>query len=240
MNATVFVAIDQEKLVDLAENQLLGRIIDGTLVPGQRIVEAEVARQMGISRAPLREAIRKLEARSLLVSQPRRGVFVRAYSAEDVGHVASFRLCLEKHAVENLAQSPDRTVSRRLEDLEAVYAKSFEGADAAHILESNLLFHLGLVRLAGNPRVTACFEHLSTEVRIIHSLSGAPRDAEFLNPTTYVTLVDAIRRQQLEAAAAEITRLIAGFEQKALEGLRPRGSSSLDPPPRPASARASV
>src|SRR5579875_3776535 len=73
-------------------------IIDGRLAPGDRIVEAEIARQMAISRAPIREAIRKLEQDGLLEYLPRRGAVIVRLSPAEVRDVYHVRAHLERYA----------------------------------------------------------------------------------------------------------------------------------------------
>src|SRR5262245_7431911 len=89
----------QRTLFAHAYDALRRAIVTGELQPGQRVNEAEVARQMRISRGPVREAIRRLEQAGLLVSYPRRGTVVVSLSAEDVEEVYTLRADLEARAI---------------------------------------------------------------------------------------------------------------------------------------------
>ena len=71
----------------------------GAVTPGQRLVESEIARQMGVSKAPVREALRNLETLGLVVSSPRRGTFVTSLSATLASEAFSFRTLIECYAV---------------------------------------------------------------------------------------------------------------------------------------------
>ncbi len=73
-------------------------IIGGRFAPGARLNEVHLAAEIGVSRAPLREAARLLENRGLVVSQPRRGFFVRDLTAAALDDAYDLRLCLERHA----------------------------------------------------------------------------------------------------------------------------------------------
>ena len=79
--APAFASIQMPDLVGVVEAQLQQAILSGRIAPGGRIVEAELARQMGVSRAPVREAARRLESLGLLVSRPRHAVTVRPRSS---------------------------------------------------------------------------------------------------------------------------------------------------------------
>jgi DNA-binding GntR family transcriptional regulator len=216
MSTQDFNQIDPDKLVDLAEGQLLSSILEGRTGHGERIVEAEVARQMGISRAPLREAIRRLEGRGLLVTVARKGVFVRSYSAIDVEQVAQFRQCIEQFAVRCLAGAPSVALKRKLAQLQAEFAERFKNADARTILEANLNFHRGLVDLVGNTRLSISFENLANELRLIHSLTKAATDWDFINPSTYSPLIEWICAGDVAASLTEIERLIEGFRRRGI------------------------
>src|SRR3954470_17922894 len=88
---TVFAPAVQQTLFSQVYEVLRRAIVTGVLQPGQRVNEAEVARQMRISRGPVREAIRLLEQAGLLVSTPGRGTVVVTLSAEDVEEVYTLR-----------------------------------------------------------------------------------------------------------------------------------------------------
>src|SRR3712207_4941821 len=70
----------------------------GTIAPGQRLVESDIATQMGISKAPVREALRSLEQLGLVVNRPRRGTFVTPLTATLAGEAFSLRTLLETYA----------------------------------------------------------------------------------------------------------------------------------------------
>src|SRR5438132_9969938 len=95
----VFAPAVHQTLFSHVYDALRRAIVTGVLQPGQRVNEAEVARQMHISRGPVREAIRLLEQAGLLVSIPRRGTVVVTLSAEDVEEVYTLRADLETRAI---------------------------------------------------------------------------------------------------------------------------------------------
>lgn len=206
-------------LADRAETEMRALILGGSPKPGERIFEAATAKRMGISRAPLREALRRLEAQGLVTAVPGQGVFVRAYTPEDVWQVAELRRCLQQFAVGALVAMPDvmlPNLTERLAALEAEYARAFENPHPGALIEANLAFHVGLVRLTGNARLAAAFEPLAAELRLIHSLSRSEQDPSFLNPRTYSPLIGRIVARDGAGAEAEIGRLIRGFASKAM------------------------
>ena len=102
-----FESVNVPDLVGVVEERLTQAIVQGRLPPGSRVVEAEIARQMAISRAPVREASRRLERQGILVSRPRRGFFVREMSVREIDDLFQVRLSLEMTAVAAACEHAD-------------------------------------------------------------------------------------------------------------------------------------
>ena len=112
-------------LVDRAADAIIAGAAAGVVLPGDRIVEAEVARSLGISRVPVREALRVLESQGLVVNERYKGVRLMPVTPERLGQVLDVRVALEKTAVrtwlaqDKTAAALDR-LSRCVEDMERV------------------------------------------------------------------------------------------------------------------------
>src|SRR5258708_25164783 len=91
-------AITETDLVGQVARRLTEAIVQGRLPPGSKVVEAGIARELGVSRAPVREAARLLEQQGLLVAHPRRGFFVRKLEPTDIDEIYDLRICVECHA----------------------------------------------------------------------------------------------------------------------------------------------
>src|SRR5213592_3700218 len=97
-------------LVELATARLRHEILSGTLEPGERLIEEQLTQRFGISRAPLREALRLLGQQGLVEHLPRRGVRVAELSARDIDELFTLRDALEQFAVQcAAARPPDET-----------------------------------------------------------------------------------------------------------------------------------
>ncbi|MET0425726.1 MAG: GntR family transcriptional regulator, partial [Actinoplanes sp.] len=99
-------------LVELAVERLSREILSGRTDPGERLVEEQLTRRLGISRAPLREAMRLLAQQGLVEHIPRRGARVATLSDSDVRELYEVRDVLERHAVESMPPSADLTALR--------------------------------------------------------------------------------------------------------------------------------
>ena len=94
-----FEPLDREGLVQRVVRRLSKAIVSGQLSPGERLSESVVARQLGVSRAPVREAARLLENSGLVTYQPNRGFFVRRFTARELDDLYEFRLVIETAAL---------------------------------------------------------------------------------------------------------------------------------------------
>lgn len=129
-------------------------IVDGRVVPGQRLKEEELAQQLGISRTPIREALLVLQTEGLVDAAPNRGATVRAYDLADLEDMYELRALLEGHAA-RLAAS--RVTPSQIEDLRASCGR-FEmllaGADLQALVKENAFFHETVLVAADSERLT--------------------------------------------------------------------------------------
>lgn len=135
-------------------------ILTGKLQPGDRLVERELAEQLGVSRTPVREALRKLELENLVTHIPRKGVVVSEISRKDVIEIFDIRASLEGLAASLAAQKATRDDLQGLKDL----LREMEIADNNKDEELNDIhdeFHKRLCALADSPRLVQMINSLS-------------------------------------------------------------------------------
>jgi DNA-binding GntR family transcriptional regulator len=146
-------------------------VLTGAYQPGDHLTEAEIARAMGVSHGPVREALRELEAEELIVIEPHRGAFVRAFTAQDVREIYSLRSLLES-AMVHLAV--DRVQPRDLDDLEALIDRMRAAAAADDIgveIELDLEFHRRLCELSGHRRMYEAWLRLASPIRLFLAMA---------------------------------------------------------------------
>ncbi|HLS68418.1 MAG TPA: GntR family transcriptional regulator [Kiloniellales bacterium] len=189
-----FEPIEQRNLVEYVAEELTRAIIAGRIRPGQRLGDARIARQMGISRAPVREAARLLEQRGLLISQPNRGFSVRCPTLQELDELYGLRLCLERYAAREMLKQPrdfEKPLNRQFERLLQV-ARS---GDSSALFQEDFRFHLLLCELSGNRRLHVLFSDLAAEMHLIIALiGGILNDAEQLALTHQPLLEAALAR----------------------------------------------
>ena len=128
-------------------------IIDGRLTPGQRLKEEELARELGMSRTPVREALLLLQSEGLVESIPRRGATVRSYAADDLDDMYQLRAVLEGYAARRAATRISRDDIARLEESCARFDRLRTEDGPRDLVKENLLFHNVILDAAGSDRL---------------------------------------------------------------------------------------
>jgi DNA-binding GntR family transcriptional regulator len=134
-------------------------IIDGRLPPGERLKEEELARELGISRTPVREALLLLQADGLVKTTPNRGATVRAHTAEDLDDLYQLRALLEGYAARRAAQAITDSAVAELQASCERFAELCEEdtdlPDLRDLVSENLFFHNTILKAAGSPRLSS-------------------------------------------------------------------------------------
>jgi DNA-binding GntR family transcriptional regulator len=183
--------------------QLRAQILDGTLPPGTPLREVTLAGQFGVSRTPVREALRRLEQDRLL-SQGVRGMEVRAIDPQEVVQVYDIRVLLEAEAAGQAARAAGPADLMRLEGLLA-RDRALTDPDDATRTATNLEFHAAIWQAAHNPVLVDLLDRLT--LHLVHAprstLSVGDRWTTALDE--HERLVEAIRTHD-EAGAREIAQ----------------------------------
>jgi DNA-binding GntR family transcriptional regulator len=163
-------------------------------MPGDRIVEADVARRLNVSRVPVREALRLLESQGIVVSMPYRGMRLMEVSADRLRKILEVRLALETMAAFML-RAVCRDNPQVLAPLEAISAQLHAAAlagDRFGIATLDTRFHRTMCRLTGNEILLAAWEPLACQLTIIFGLSTLQNDMAAI-AEEHVVLTDLIR-----------------------------------------------
>lgn len=160
------IEIEQYKpLRDIVFETLRSAILDGKLKPGERVMEVQLAEKLGVSRTPVREAIRKLELEGLLVMIPRKGAYVADVSIKDVLNVLEVRASLEGLAASLAAE---RITEEEIEILRQ-NAKEFEEMNKSNdrdgMVQKDTEFHSVLLNASRNNKLLSIVESLSDYVQ---------------------------------------------------------------------------
>lgn len=140
---------DTTTLVRTVRDRLRLAIALGEIAPG-RLNQVQVARQLGVSRMPIRAAIPDLVAEGLLEAAPGGGVVVRPLTQDDVRQVYEVRLALESSAVRNAAEHASDTDLRHIRGIVDTHGAAFAGYDAGELLAADREFHMAILAATDN------------------------------------------------------------------------------------------
>ncbi|OHW61427.1 HTH-type transcriptional regulator LutR [Andreesenia angusta] len=159
------IQMDSHKpLRDIVFETLREAILEGKLTPGERVMEVQLAEQLGVSRTPVREAIRKLELEGLLVMVPRKGAYVADVSLKDVIDVLEVRASLEGLAASLGAERREPLDIELLEDTTRELIKCVQDKDTEGMIKSDAAFHDILLKASKNDKLTNIVEGLRDQV----------------------------------------------------------------------------
>lgn len=163
-DAPLFRVLRPGALVNHVASEIVEAIKTGRIRAGDRLNEVHIARQMNTSRGPLREALRLLESQGLIVSNPRKGFFVKRYTKHDLVDIYDLRLCLEVHSaqatVQRMSDADYDDLARQVDHLHELGARG----EIHRQIVADYDFHLTISRIAGNRRILELMTSLSTEL----------------------------------------------------------------------------
>ncbi|MBW1716411.1 MAG: GntR family transcriptional regulator [Deltaproteobacteria bacterium] len=149
------------------------RILTGDFRPGERINESEIALNLGISRSPVREALRVLEGEGLITTLARKGSFITSISAEDVEELFGIRELLECHAIDCIKKRAKKSPDDLEALIEEIERELLKKPDIFTVISG---FHFNLVELSDNYRLIELYRILGISLRryqlIYHSIEG--------------------------------------------------------------------
>ena len=184
---------------------ILQRIVSHEYAPGARLVETRIAQELGVSQAPVREALRDLEQLGCVVHEPFRGCSVRAFSAEELLEAFPVRAALEALAARLAAEQVTEEELLQLADLLDTMRAAARRADAHDQSQANAAFHATIVRAARNATLERQWSFLEPFSRTYLTVSQPGLDLLALSER-HVPILDALRARDGEAAAAAMHR----------------------------------
>ena len=151
-------------LRDVVFNTLRQAIITGEFAPGERLMEIALANRLGVSRTPVREAIRKLELGGLVVMIPRKGAEVAKITEKDLRDVLEVRSSLEELAAELATERMNEEIKEKLEKALDDFKKAIDSEDNAAIADSDVEFHDIIFEATGNARLIQIISNLREQM----------------------------------------------------------------------------
>lgn len=151
-------------LRDVVFKTLREAILRGDLKPGERLMELQLAAKLGVSRTPIREAIRMLEQEGLAVTVPRKGAEVAQMTLKDMEDVLEVREVLDELAVKLACTKVNEEQLARLIKVQEEFELSTVGDDVKRIAEADVAFHEVIYEIADNPKLVSILNNLREQV----------------------------------------------------------------------------
>ncbi len=168
-------AISRTRLHDEVTARLRDLIVENQLRPGERVPELEIAARLGVSRTPIREALKVLAAEGLVDMQPLRGAIVRAFSAKDAQDMLRVIALLEEFAAREACSAPQERIDAVLA-LHEQMRTHFRRRERQPYFALNQRFHEGVVALAANETLSATHATLAQRMRRIRYVGNSVPD----------------------------------------------------------------
>ena len=151
-------------LRDVVFNTLREAILKGDLKPGERLMELQLAEQLGVSRTPIREAIRMLEQEGLAVTMPRRGAEVAKMTMKDMEDVLEIREALDELAARLACHRITEEQLGRLKEAKAAFDQCTVSHDVKTIAEADVAFHDVIYEATCNPKLVSLLNNLREQI----------------------------------------------------------------------------
>ena len=196
--------LQNHSLTMLVQRELERMVLAGELAAGEKLNELALADRLGVSRGPVREALRALAETGLVRLEKNRGVFVREISVAEADDIYEIRACLDQMAGRKLAAS---IRPEQLAALRAIVARMHAAADRGDVEgyhEANLGFHDALVEYAGNPKLLQIYRRLVNELSLFrrHTLAQPHRLPD--STLEHEEILRLIESGQAEAAGQKL------------------------------------
>lgn len=209
--------LSSDSLVAMAYESIRASILDGTFQPGEHIIESKVASQLEISRAPVREALRRLGQEGLTVERPRRGTFVREISATDFVDIYNVRIAIETAAV-RLAVRNKASLAPIEKTIKAM-ERAAKKHDVALTVNLELDVHQQICDASGNDYLATVFRSLSGPIRMALSMDDAAYEELEDVATEHLPLLEAMASGDADRAVEAIQSHIVSTVGPVLERL---------------------
>jgi DNA-binding GntR family transcriptional regulator len=195
---------------------LLERILDGTYVPGERLVETRIAQELGTSQAPVREALRDLELLRFVESEPFRGARVREVRREELAEMYPVRAALEEVAAREACRRLDGELGLLERELKAMRAAAARG-DLHTQVQHDAQFHRVIVEASGNRTLIAVWSSLGIHARTLATaLTSGIEPRELVE--RHAPIVEAFRERNPAKAGRVLRRHVEEFGELLLKG----------------------
>jgi DNA-binding GntR family transcriptional regulator len=210
-------SVDTRPLRQQIADALMRAILDGDIRPGEALVEMDIATRLGVSRAPVREALQLLAHTSLVVTAPYRGTTVRPLSRTDVEEVYSLRTIHETFALRRAMALDAAATAAELRAVSDDMAGIAASGDWANLAVADARFHETLIRHAQHDLLLQVWRDIHLRVRQIMALRNRQNVDSMEVFYRHLPIVEAMEAGDVEAAVGRLEAHIASAADLVVE-----------------------
>lgn len=220
------VNLDSYKpLRELVLEAIREAIISGILKPRERLMEIQLAEELGVSRTPIREALRKLELEGFIVMVPRKGAYVADMSFKDIADIFEIRAALEGLAA---GLAAERVTDEEMEDMERHLVEKADAIarnDIECLVQVDTRFHESIYRASRNERLWTIINNLREQIQRFRAMSLAYPGRSKQSLEEHRAIVEAIHARDTALARQVTQEHIENAEQYMIEAIKKDGFS---------------
>ncbi len=229
----VNVEFEQLHVINLREHieqQIRKAIFNGTIGAGERLVESTLADQLGVSRAPVREALSALEREGIVTNIPRRGYFVIEFTDKHIEEIYSLRLILEIGALKRaMARITPEQVQRLQQIVNNLGDAARRKEDYRTVAEIDLSFHELICLVADHSRLYSAWNSIRLQTWLLIGMTSRTHQDRPEQPKElHQDILDAILANDVQRAEANLTEHILDAQQRARKTLRAMPQATND------------
>ena len=187
-------------LRDVVFNTLRQAILKGELAPGERLMEIQLAERLGVSRTPIREAIRKLVLEGLVLMIPRKGAEVAKISEKSLRDVLEVRRSLEELAIELACQRMSDEEIEELQKAQDDFRSAVESGNVMRIAEADEAYHDVIFKGTGNDRLVQILNNLREQMYRYRLEYIKDEDKRQILLVEHDNILNALRQRHMEEA----------------------------------------
>lgn len=200
--------LETASLADQVYENLKLLILSGALSGGERIPEEQVAQQFGVSRTPIREALKRLAEYGLVTIRPRSNVVVAEITRQEAADIGRVRLALEQLAVKSLDHAMVPVLVGTLHVLAEECEKRFSAGERAMAFEKDSEFHIALVAGAGNAMLTEIYERLDARIQLLRISQQLSADKLLPYARQHLDLIASLQKEDAATTSVLLERHI--------------------------------
>ena len=207
-------------LRELVLDAIRGAIMNGTLQPRERLMEIQMAEELGVSRTPIREALRKLELEGFIVMVPRKGAYVSDLSFKDIADVFEIRAALEGLAAGLAAERITEEELERMERLLVEKQEAITQDDIGKLVEVDTKFHELMYQASRNVRLGSIISNLREQIQRFRLTSLSYPGRNKLSLEEHKKIVEAIQARDYQLSRQLATEHIENAENVLIECIK--------------------